>query len=198
MTFDNDKLNVEIEDSLFNEMYPKSIKELSSRYWTPVDVAKLAADYLVDMPNKKILDIGAGAGKFCFVGAMSTQGMFYGVEQRKSLIKLSERLALKHNINNVKFIHSNITQISFSDYDAFYFYNPFQENIDTSCPIDNSVLLKEELFHLYTNYVRDQLSKTPIGTKLVTYWSNWNEIPENFDLEFTAYSGFLSFWKKMF
>jgi tRNA G46 methylase TrmB len=119
MIFKNLKLNIDVKDPLFNTLYPLRIKKLSDRHWTSVEVAKLAADYLVDKPNCKVLDIGSGAGKFCLVGAASTKGFFCGVEQREEFVNLSQRIAKKHHINNVEFIHSNITQISFLDYDAF-------------------------------------------------------------------------------
>lgn len=198
MIFKNLQLNIDVEDPLFNTLYPLRLKKLSERHWTSVEVAKLAADYLVDKPNCKVLDIGSGAGKFCLVGAASTKGLFYGVEQRKELVYLSQRIAKKYNINNVEFIHSNITEISFSDYNAFYFYNPFYENIDDSLLIDNKIIIDEKLYFSYSEYVENQLKKTPVGTRLVTYWSMWIEIPEGFDLEFTAYNGKLNFWEKKF
>lgn len=198
MIFKNLQSNIDVEDHLFNTLYPLRIKKLSERHWTSVEVAKLAADYLVDKPNCKVLDIGSGAGKFCLVGAASTKGLFYGVEQREGLVKLSQRIAKKYQIGNVEFIHSNITEISFSDYDAFYFYNSFYENIGQFMAIDATVHLEENLYFQYSEYVENQLKKTPVGTRLVTYWSMWLEIPEGFDLEFTAYNGKLNFWKKKF
>lgn len=198
MIFKKLQLNIDVGDQLFNTIYPLRIKRHSIRHWTPVEVAKLAADYLVDRPGKKILDIGSGAGKFCLVGAASTKGRFYGVEQREGLVKLSQELARIHDMDNVDFIHSNITQISFADYDAFYFYNPFYENIDSSLSIDNKIATDEKLYFIYSEYVEDQLKRTPVGTRLVTYWSTFIEIPEGFDLEFTAYNGKLNFWIKKF
>ncbi|MEN5436696.1 methyltransferase domain-containing protein [Sphingobacterium faecium] len=186
-----------VEDSAFDDLYPTNIKILGQRHWTPVDVAKKAAKYLVQHPKDKILDIGAGAGKFCLVGAACTEGMFYGVEQRESLVEISNGIAQKHQIDNVEFIHANINQISFSDYDAFYFYNSFYENIDTTCPIDHSILPNQELYHIYTEYLRQQLKQLPIGTRIVSYWSGWDEIPTSFDLEQTACRGLLNFWKKI-
>jgi 16S rRNA A1518/A1519 N6-dimethyltransferase RsmA/KsgA/DIM1 with predicted DNA glycosylase/AP lyase activity len=198
MIFKNLQLNIDIEDKLFNTLYPFYIKNLSERHWTPVEVAKLAADFLVDKPKRKVLDIGSGAGKFCLVGAASTKGLFYGVEQRKELVTLSQKIANKNNVKNVEFTHSNITEISFLDYDAFYFYNPFYENIDDSLLIDNKIVLDKNLYFTYSKYVQNQLNNTPIGTRLVTYWSMWIEIPEGFDLEFTGYNGKLNFWEKKF
>ncbi len=198
MIFKNLKLKIDIEDKLFNTLYPLSIKKLSEHHWTPVEVAKLAIDYLVDKPKCKVLDIGSGVGKFCLIGAASSKGRFYGVEQRSRLVKLSQRIAKTHKINNVEFIHSNITQISFSKYNSFYFYNSFYENIGRFQAIDATIPLEEKLYYTYSEYVENQLKKTPIGTRLVTYWSEWLEIPEGFDLEFTAYNGKLNFWEKKF
>ena len=198
MIFKNLQLNKGIEDKLFNTLYSLNIKKLSEHHWTPVEVAKLAADYLVDKPKCKVLDIGSGVGKFCLIGATSTKGRFYGVEQRSRLVKLSQKIANTHKIKNVEFIHSNITQVSFSKYNSFYFYNSFYENIGRFQAIDTTIPLEEKLYYSYSQYVENQLKKTPIGTRLVTYWSEWLEIPEGFDLEFTAYDGKLNFWEKKF
>ena len=54
----------DVDDSTFNMLYSTRIRRLSERHWTPVAIAKIAADYLVNKPNKKVLDIGAGVGKF--------------------------------------------------------------------------------------------------------------------------------------
>lgn len=197
MIFKHLKLNIDVKDSEFNKLYPVHIKELASRHWTPVEVARTAAEYLAETPNSKVLDIGAGAGKFCLVGAASTRGIFYGVEQREFLIKISKKIAEKHKISNVNFIHSNINEVSFSDYNSFYFFNSFYENIDLTCSIDDKVPTDKDLYYAYSDYVRDQLDKTPVGTRLVTYWSKWDEIPSSFDLEKTDYNGLLNFWKKI-
>lgn len=197
MIFKQLRQNVDVKDSVFNELYPEHIKAVAERHWTPVAVARMAAAYLAEEPGVKVLDIGAGAGKFCLVGAASTNGFFYGVEQRASLIRISRKIANKHGITNVEFIHSNIDEISFSDFGAFYFFNPFFENIDTSFPIDDTIIPERDLYDVYSNYVKEQLDKTPVGTRLVTYWSKWDEIPRNFELVDSACNGFLSFWRKM-
>jgi len=195
MIFKALKLKNTVDDSAFDALYPEWIQKLAERHWTPVQIALLAADYLADKPQKKILDIGSGAGKFCLVGALSTEGRFYGIEQRESLIKLSREIAVKNNIDNVEFIHSNINEVSFACYDAFYFYNSFFENLDGSYPIDKTIKRKSELYYSYSAYVKKQLAETSAGTRLVTFWSNRDEIPESFDLDF-SYGGVLHFWKK--
>jgi hypothetical protein len=198
MIFTQLRQNVDVKDPVFDQIYPPHVKAVAERHWTPVAIAKKAAEYLVEKPGRKVLDIGAGAGKFCLVGAASTKGFFYGVEQRASLTRISKKIAEKNNIMNVKFINSNINEVSFADYEAFYFFNSFFENIDTSFPIDDAVIPHRNLYDEYSNYVKEQLHTTPVGTRLVTYWSKWDEIPRSFELVDSACHGLLSFWKKTF
>src|SRR5690606_3892441 len=128
MVFKLLRLNIDVKDDDINAIYPEKIRRLARQHWTPVGVAKRAAEFLADTPGARVLDIGSGAGKFCLVGATYTRGHFTGVEQRGKLAALSNRLAETYNIHNVNFIHQNIMSISFSDYNAFYFYNSFHEN----------------------------------------------------------------------
>ncbi|GLU55258.1 class I SAM-dependent methyltransferase [Dyadobacter frigoris] len=197
MIFKQLRANIDVDDDTFNELYPNRIKKLSSRHWTPVVVAKMAAEYLAKKPNIKVLDIGSGAGKFCLVGAACTQGMFYGIEQRDYLIEISKKIAAKYHLPNIEFINSNINKINFCDYEAFYFFNSFYENVDTSCPIDNIILPSNDLFYAYSNYVKQQLQSTAVGTRLVTYCTDSDNIPNSFSLSHSAYYGFLKFWDKV-
>lgn len=190
------KLNIDLDDDDFNQIYPLEIRLLAKRHWTPVEVAKKAADFLVPFPGAKVLDIGSGAGKFCFVGATSTQGHFTGVEQRENLVDLSKELAKTNDIHNVHFLHANITEVDFSSFQSFYFYNSFHENIDQNARIDNQVETGEKYYVHYTDYLSVELSKKPIGTRLVTYWTLFTEVPGNYELQFAAYNGILKFWKK--
>lgn len=195
---DDLRQGLEITDDAFDSLYPASVQSLSARQWTPVIVAKLAAAYLVnDVKGTKVLDIGSGCGKFCLIGAATTKGNFYGVEQRENLVDLSKKIAFKNQLPTAAFIHTNIAAISFAEYNAFYFFNPFFENISSSSIIDNKVLRSKALFFQYSKYVHDQLCEMPIGTRVATYWSICNEVPESYDIESVAFNGKLVFWKKI-
>lgn len=196
MIFQYLRLNMELDDETFNEIYPLPVQQLSKRHWTPVEVAKMAAGFLVPSPGTKVLDIGSGAGKFCLVGATSTEGHFTGVEQRKNLVDLSEEIASAYNIKNTSFIHANITEIDFSGYSSFYFYNSFHENIESDARIDSQVETSQKYYAYYTDYVNLALSKKPAGTRLVTYWSLFSDVPSNYELQFSMYNGTLKFWEK--
>lgn len=196
MIFEYLKLNINVDDAEFNAIYPEWIRKFAQRHWTSVAIAKQAAEFLVDKPGTKVLDIGSGPGKFCMAGASYTKGHFTGVEQRYGLFELSKKLSRCYRIPNVNFIHANITSIEFKDYDAFYFFNSFHENIDLSAKIDNTVDASFELYDLYHQYVYEQLCLTPKGTRLATYWSALKEIPSNYELQFSFYDGLLKFWEK--
>ena len=196
MIFEYLKLNITVKDEDFNSIYPEAIRILAKTHWTPVIVAKEAAKFLSEKSGTKVLDIGSGVGKFCMVGATFTKGHFTGIEQRERLCNLSNHLSQCYRLSNVKFIHSNITQIKFREYDAFYFYNPFHENIEQSAKIDGSVELGITFYYLYTQYVYEQLGQMPIGTRLATYWSNFKDIPPCYKIQSTSFEGLLKMWEK--
>jgi Methyltransferase domain len=196
MIFENLKLGLEVTDAEFDEIYPQQIRPLSKRHFTPVAVAKMAAAYLADTPNAKILDIGSGVGKFCMIGAACTEGAFTGVEQRENLHLLSNSLAKQYELSNIDFIHGNILDVNFKEFDAFYFFNAFFENILVDDSIDDKVELDKGLFFMYSLYVRRELSKMPIGTKLATYYAYSEEIPLNYSVVSTELEGRFKLWEK--
>ena len=185
-------------DRVFNSLYPKPIQEVAEKHWTPLAVAEKAAAFLAASPDAKVLDIGSGSGKFCLTAAYNHPlSLFYGIEQRANLVALSTDLAEKLKLDNVFFICENITNVDFSAYDSFYFYNSFYENITGTQKIDFSVKYSEELYNYYNRYLYKQLTKKPAGTRLVTYHSFGSEIPAGFEVVHTDYNEFLKFWIKV-
>jgi SAM-dependent methyltransferase len=185
-------------DKVFNSLYPKPIQEVAEKHWTPLVVAEKAATFLAASPDAKILDIGSGSGKFCLTAAhCHPLSLFYGIEQRASLVALSNELAEKLKLENVFFICDNITNIDFNNYDNFYFYNSFYENITGTQKIDFSVTYSEELYNYYNRFLFKQLAKKPAGTRLVTYHSFGSEIPSDYEIVHTDYNEFLKFWVKV-
>lgn len=198
MVFEYLKLNINISDEEFNKIYHQSIRPLATRHWTPITIAKQASEFLAHTPEIRILDIGSGVGKFCIVGASYTKGYFTGVEVRKQFYETAQGLLERYRLSNVKFIQSNIIKIDFRNYDAFYFFNPFHENIDSSAIIDHSVETGIYLYNIYTNYVHEQLAKKRIGTRLVTYHGKVGEVPSSYKLVHSDFDNKLNFWEKVF
>ncbi|HKR06822.1 MAG TPA: class I SAM-dependent methyltransferase [Bacteroidia bacterium] len=197
MIFEYLKSNIVVTDQQFDSIYPEKIKKLSKRHWSSIEVIKEVVSYLVRKPGTRVLDIGSGAGKFCLAGASCSKGIFTGVEYRANLFELSNKIAKYYSICNVHFIHADITEIQFNEYDAFYFYNPFHENIDIGAKIDDTVKTSPGNYETGTIYVRNQLALAPKGTRIVTYWSYCKEIPPGYKFQYTSPDGKLKFWKKI-
>ncbi|MCE0523824.1 MAG: class I SAM-dependent methyltransferase [Methylacidiphilales bacterium] len=192
----NSPLEVGLDDEKFDLNYPRPIQDLSDLHWTPVGIARRAARLLVTKPGTRVLDIGCGPGKFCVAAAMATDGHFTGIEQREHLAAVARYMVRKHRLSNVEIIHANITDIDFGRYDAFYLYNPFQENTAFIGAIDSTVELSEELYNKYTKYVATQLALAPTGTRVVTYVGLCEEIPDCYDLKRSDSTYNLKLWIK--
>ncbi|HQX97476.1 MAG TPA: class I SAM-dependent methyltransferase, partial [Chitinophagaceae bacterium] len=149
-------------DSQLNKIYPPSIRLLAHHHWTPLEVAIKAADFLAAENNVSILDIGSGVGKFCIAAANYKPNAFFtGVEQRMSLISHAEMAKEHFQVKNAWFINGNFTQIDFRNYDHFYFFNAFYENLEGTVKIDNSIDYSGELYNYYSRYLYKQLQQKP-------------------------------------
>lgn len=190
------KLNIPIKDSEFDMIYPANIRKMSKRHFTPVDVAIKACQLLVTKPKQKILDIGSGVGKFCFIAGAFTEAQYTGIDYRKNLVELCKKITTAHHFKNVHFIHKNILKVDFTKYDAFYFFNSFQEQVDKSAKMDDEIETSLENFKIYSNYLKAQFEKMPDGTRIVTYHVNSSQIPDSYRLVSMHFNGLLMCWEK--
>jgi SAM-dependent methyltransferase len=184
-------------DEQFNNLYPSPIKQLAARHWTPMIVARKAAAFLAVGNNIRILDIGSGVGKFCLAAAYHyPKAFYYGIEQREGLIQHAETAKETLGFNNVSFIHGNFTQLDFKQYDSFYFYNSFYENLTGNDKIDDSIDYSDELFDYYNRYLYTQLAQKPAGTRLTTFHSLEEEVPNSYHIVGTEMDNRLKYWLK--
>jgi SAM-dependent methyltransferase len=144
----------------------------------------------------RVLDIGCGPGKFCLIGASLTEGRFTGVEQRSDLVAAARLAANDLHAANVEFIHGNVLDVDFADYDAFYLFNPFEENMHYGHKIDSAVRLSTALFKRYTSHVATQLGTRPLGTRVVTYAGYADDIPACYYCESALFGDDLKLWIK--
>jgi len=186
-------------DENFNYSYPEYINDLSKTHWTPIDIAKIAIDWLVSNSESgvKVLDIGAGVGKFCLTGGLVSKALFTGVEKRKNLFNEANIILDKLSIDNVEFIHANITEIDFKNYNAFYYYNPFGEQIAVSDWIDKEVPFSEDKLNYYEEFVFNQLDEMPENTRVVTYYSEKFHLPKSYKIKNMMFDGELVLWEKI-
>ena len=173
-----------------------SNQEVVECHWTPTEIAVVAAQMLVIHPGTRVLDIGSGTGEFCVAGALATLGHFTGVEQRAHLVTQAKQMLTVKGIMNVTYLHANITEISFDEFDAFYLFNPFQENLIPLLKIDATVELSAAFHDDYVKYVANELARAPVGTRVVTYIGGYEAIPNHFEIDRQAFDGDLTLWIK--
>lgn len=185
-------------DEQFNQLYPSSIQLLAQRHWTPLIVARKAANFLAAESNVRILDIGSGVGKFCLAAAhYKPKAWYYGIEQRKRLVTQAETARETLRIENVSFMNGNFTQMDFRNYNHFYFYNAFYENMTGTYKIDNSIDYSLELYNYYNRYLYKQLEQKPPGTRLASFHSLEDEIPKGYHIVGSEMNDLLKFWIKI-
>lgn len=180
------------EDVSFDAGYSAGVACASKRFWTPVSVAETAARWLVEgRGSGPVLDIGSGAGKFCVVGALSTQGVFQGIEQRRWLVRAANAAADRAGVADRVHFRCGVLEEDFLlQFSAFYLFNPFGENLyDREYWLDASVELSARRFMRDVTIVERALARTALGARVVTYHGFGGEMPDGFTLVRSAPAG---------
>jgi Methyltransferase domain len=195
--FENIKAKKTVADVDFDAIFPDDIQKFTRLHFSPIEVSKHVAKFLTQKKsNAKILDIGSGAGKFCMVGSLFTDGHFTGVEQRESLHVIANEIAETHFLQKVEFILENIVNIPFGDFDGFYIFNSFYENVSFDDNITDEINLSQPNYDTYSAYVKQELDKMPVGTRLATYFCSRSIAPDSYKLIEDTFNENLNFWEK--
>jgi SAM-dependent methyltransferase len=185
------------EEAFFRGLYPLPMQQLDALHWSPLQVVYQAVQFLAREESVKILDIGSGIGKFCLAAAYYQPAAFFeGVEQRKDLVEQAELAQEALGLRNAHFIHGNFTQLDLKQYNHFYFYNSFFENLSGTDRIDDRIDYSRELYTYYSHYLYMQLEEMPIGTRIATYCSWGDELPPCYVLAETHVDSLLKCWIK--
>ncbi|MDP2387613.1 MAG: methyltransferase domain-containing protein [Bacteroidota bacterium] len=190
------KHKVEFNEENFKALLPGYLKKASKQFFTPISIGQIAAQWLTEDKNKSVLDIGAGVGKFCITGAKYNNSFYFGIEYRKSLVTIANNIISTYELTNTTVLHGNIVEIDFMNFDAFYLFNPFYENLSFDNRLNNEVELNGSRYGYYLKHTENQLDKTKSGTRLVTYHGNNFEIPESFKRIKQTEDGSLKLWIK--
>ncbi len=190
-----------IEDDLaFDALYPARIRHISARFWTPVSIARRAATLLHEAGARRVLDVGSGAGKFALVAGVSFEDLFVvGVEQRSELVDVARAARKALGVPNVRFLHGDATDVAWGEFDGFYFYNSFAENLfDPDDRIDDQATLSFARFARDVQRTAKLLRSAPAGVSVATFYSCSGRIPCTFELahQEAANSGWLRLWTK--
>lgn len=189
-----------VRDDEFDEIYPFMYQQVSARYWTPVETARRATDLLVGEGARRVLDVGAGVGKFCLVGAASTtRARFVGIEQRASLVPAARDAIHRLGSERVEILHGRLEDIDADAFDAFYFYNPFAENLfGRTTRLDDDVHLSRKRYMADVGQAAAVLTAARPGTRVVTYCGYGGKMPAGYDMTHVEHrhSGPLELWIK--
>jgi hypothetical protein len=190
-----------VPDDEFDRVLPSSAQLVSRRFWTPVGVARRAARWLFHAGARSVLDVGSGVGKFCVVGALTTPLRFEGIEQRPHLVEAAGKLAARFNVAaQTTFLRGDFTGAAESNYDAIYFYNPFEENVLPRLDqLDHSVELSETRHRRDLAAAEQLLARVAVGTWMVTYHCFGGSVPDSFELVQARPAGqhMLRLWRKV-
>jgi hypothetical protein len=189
----------DVSDLEFDRIYPEWVRKLSEPHFTPIDVARRAAELLAGDSTTKVLDIGSGAGKFCLVGSLTTQATFIGVEQRRCLVDVAEHTAKLCHTTRARFIHGNMMDLDWTEFDGFYLFNPFYEHVaNFLTPMHDPIELSPQLYKRYIVATCVKLFTARIGARVVTYHGFGGPMPPGYRqiLREPAGSEYLELWEK--
>jgi hypothetical protein len=168
-------------DRAFDDLVQPELRHLSKVHWTPVDVAVRAAALLCPRPDTRVLDIGAGVGKLCMVGALSELGSWCGIEQHATLVHAAERLAVRLGVERrTTFLHGDAFAVDWCEFDALYLYNPFElASSPTGAPPGSA-----DLHHAGAQAARarERLATLRRGTRVVTLHGFGDVMPPGYAL----------------
>lgn len=187
-------------DSAFDGLLPPLARAKSRQYWSPLCVAHRAAPRFHERGVKRVLDVGAGPGKFCIAAGFASPNVEYcGVEQRVALVEAARHLATSLQLKNVEFRLGNVLQVPWSEFDGFFFYNPLVENVfGADLAFDETVELSGSRFGGELLKIVELLSSVRVGSVVVTYCGLGGPIPSSYELrlEETVGAGRLRTWIK--
>jgi SAM-dependent methyltransferase len=172
----------EVADAAFDLLLPDALRRISTTHWTPVSVARRAAALLAPEPGMRVLDVGAGPGKLCCIGALVSDGRWVGVEHSPELIAAACELSIALELGGrVQFVCGDLAEHAWRDFDSLYFYNPFEPGLGEAP--NRELPARWSFFGDEIDRVTSALSALPTGTRVVTYHGFGGEMPDGFILE---------------
>lgn len=173
-----------VTDPEFDAIFCLTYRAVSQRFWTPVDVACTAAEWLTHGGADRVLDVGSGAGKLCIVGALWTKAHFHGIEHRHALVRAARAAATCAGVDErTSFEHAAVTGPLLREFKAWYLFNPFGENLfQGESRLDSRVPLSKERFLRDVGVIEQGLTELPPRARVVTYHGFGGLIPDSFSM----------------
>lgn len=166
-------------DCAFDRLIPEDVRYLSRLHWTPVHVAIRASTLLCATAGSRVLDVGAGVGKLCTIGALSAAGTWCGVEHHELLVSSARQLARALGVGGrTIFVHGDAFSIDWTAFDAIYLYNPFELPLfDLPDPDAHEADVRAKIAR-----VQGRLEQLRPGTRVVTFHGFGGVMPRSYEL----------------
>jgi predicted RNA methylase len=174
-----------VSDDDIDAHLPPWVALLSRTHWTPVEVARAAAQFLVGSKGSAahVLDVGSGAGKFAVVGASCTGARFTGIERRPALVQTARNLAKATDARGAHFLVGRMEDLDWREFDGVYLYNPFGEFFLEAAEVIDAA--DRTSWSRYVHNVRATVARLylmPTGTRVATYHGMGGPMPPGYTL----------------
>ncbi len=167
-----------VSDAELDQVFPDELRDRSHLHWTPVAVAIRAAELLAPTADTRVLDVGAGVGKLCLVGALVTGAMWWGIEQDAVQVAAANRAAWALDVTHrTRFVHGDGSRLAWDEFDALYFYNPFST---VMLAPHASPFLRYATIRATLRRVEQHLAAARPGTRVVTFHGFGGALPPGF------------------
>ena len=167
-------------DARFDRLFGERLLTLAALHFTPVAVAARAAAWLTEGGSTEVADLGAGAGKFCLVGAAVTGASFTGLELRPGLVQVARDAARRLGLTGARFVEADVLTAPLARYQAFYVCNPFAEGeagpdewLGPPLPAPDKLAAATAL--------AARLAALPVGTRLAVHCGLGAPLPPSFE-----------------
>jgi hypothetical protein len=187
-------------DRSFDCWLPFEQRKVSHTYWTPLSVCTRASQWLHRLGVRSVVDIGAGAGKFCVATALMCDCEFLGLEQRPQLVEVAGELARRFGVDHrVHFVEAKFGRDPLPKAEAYYIFNPFRENLEAPERwLDDSVPLHRARYLHEIARMVEFLDAAPSGTIIIEYGGFGGRMPEGYEVQYVdrEQACLLRCWKK--
>lgn len=167
-----------VRDEVFDAIYPAVVRDVSIAHWTPVRVAARIVELLRLRRGDRLLDIGAGVGKFCVIAQAISSARVRGVERRPELVAVAREAARRYGVD-VDLAEGSFETEDPRDFDALYLFNPFTVEITLEG-------VGERGDGVAGRTARDVaaaerfLERAPVGTRVVTFCGFGGKMPAEY------------------
>lgn len=186
-----------VPDDAFDEIYPDAVRRASPVHWTPVSVCSRAVELLALEHGARLLDVGAGAGKFCIIAAAMTGARVRGIERQPELAEAAREAARRLGVD-VEIVNGSFESEDAERFDAAYLFNPFTETLllpgTRDVPADRFAARAAADVASAENFLRT----ARIGMRVVTFCGFGGTVPPDYTrltLEVME-AGVLELWEK--